>query len=85
MLGVFILIASWAIAREIFEIAAAFRLRKEKDGEPLLGLAGMLAIAVGIALLLQPDLGLATLFGFAGFYGIRRRALHCAWVAARSI
>jgi uncharacterized membrane protein HdeD (DUF308 family) len=43
-------ICAWAIVTGIFEIAAAFRLRKDVPGEIFLILAGLLSVALGVAL-----------------------------------
>jgi len=46
-----ILLAAWSIAAGILEIVAAVRLRKEMEGEWLLGLSGALAVLLGIGVL----------------------------------
>jgi uncharacterized membrane protein HdeD (DUF308 family) len=68
------LVAGWAIARGVFEIMAAIRLRKVVDDEWFLGLAGAASILLGILLIARPGLGLlsvvwvvatgAIIFGF---------------------
>jgi uncharacterized membrane protein HdeD (DUF308 family) len=49
MLVVFI--AFWALVTGVFELSAAIRLRKQIAGEVLLGLSGLLSIALGIGVL----------------------------------
>lgn len=63
-------VAAWAIARGIFEIIAAFRLRREIDREWLLGLSGAVSIAFGVILILQPSIGLLALVWLVGVYAV---------------
>jgi uncharacterized membrane protein HdeD (DUF308 family) len=48
------LIAFWAIARGILDIVAAIEFRKVIEGELLLGLAGLMSIAFGAFIVLNP-------------------------------
>lgn len=45
-----VMLALWSIIAGIFEIAAAVRLRREIEGEWLLGLAGLLSLLLGIGI-----------------------------------
>lgn len=69
-LALLVLVAAWSIVRGVFEIIAAVRLRKEIDGEWLLGLAGVLSIVFGVLLVLQPGAGLLALVWLVGIYMI---------------
>jgi uncharacterized membrane protein HdeD (DUF308 family) len=62
------LIAAWAIVRGIFEIIAAFHLRRELTNEWLLALNGVLSVLFGILLIAAPGAGaLAVLWMIATF------------------
>jgi uncharacterized membrane protein HdeD (DUF308 family) len=52
--------AAWAIVTGTLRIAMAVRLRKEIEGEWLLGLSGAVSIIFGIAILAMPALGALT-------------------------
>jgi uncharacterized membrane protein HdeD (DUF308 family) len=62
------IIAGWAVITGIFEIAAAIRLRREINNEWLLMLGGLLSIAFGVLLVLQPAAGSLTLIWMIGAY-----------------
>lgn len=62
--------AAWSIVRGVFDIWAAIRLRKEIEGEWLLGLAGALSVAVGILLIAFPGPGLLALIWLMAAYAI---------------
>ena len=72
-------IAAWAVISGFAQIAAAIRLRKHIEGEWLLGLSGVLAIALGVMMFLFPGAGaLAVVFWIAAFaigFGVLTLAL----------
>ena len=65
-----LLIAGWAIATGILQIAGAIRLRKEIDNVWLLIATGVLSVIFGLILIAQPGLGLVTLLYVIGIYAI---------------
>jgi uncharacterized membrane protein HdeD (DUF308 family) len=67
-LALLVVIATWAIVRGVFEIAAAIRLRHAIEGEWLLGLVGALAIAFGVLMLLFPGAGALALVLWIGAF-----------------
>jgi uncharacterized membrane protein HdeD (DUF308 family) len=69
-LGLVILIAAFAIANGVSEIAAAIRLRKVISNEWLLALAGVLSIAFGIILFIMPGAGALALVFWIGAWMI---------------
>lgn len=74
-----LLIASWAIATGILEIAAAIRLRREIKNEWLLGLGGLVSIVLGVLLFIRPTAGaiaiIWTLAIYAQVFGVLLIAL----------
>jgi uncharacterized membrane protein HdeD (DUF308 family) len=48
---VLVMLAAWSIITGILEIAAAVRLRREIEGEWLLGLSGAISVLLGIAVI----------------------------------
>ncbi|MBS0373699.1 MAG: HdeD family acid-resistance protein [Proteobacteria bacterium] len=67
-------IAIWAVSTGIIEIILAIRLRKEIEGEWLLGLAGLASVAFGVMMMWQPGAGALTLLwliaGYAVLFGV---------------
>lgn len=64
------LIAAWAIIRGIFEILAAFHLRRELRNEWLLALNGALAVLFGIVLIVAPGAGALAVLWLIGSFAI---------------
>ncbi len=63
-------IAVWAVVTGFAEIAAAWALRGSGGTEWLLGLAGVLSIAFGVLLVLNPRSGALAVVGIIGAYAI---------------
>jgi len=53
-----IFLAVWLIVAGIYRIIFAIQVRKEIEGEWMIGLSGALAVVLGVLLLLQPFFGL---------------------------
>jgi len=69
-LALLYLIAAWAIVRGVFEIIAAFHLRKELDNEWLLALGGLLSVALGVFLMAAPGAGALAVLWWIGAFAI---------------
>lgn len=65
-----VVIGIWAIVTGVLEIAAAVRLRQEIAEEWLLGIAGVVSVAIGILLVIQPGFGRVATIYVVGTYGI---------------
>jgi len=63
-------IAVWAMLTGILEIAAAVELRKEMEGEWVLGLAGAVSILIGILLIANPGTGALAVIWLIGVYAL---------------
>jgi len=64
------LVAMWAIITGVLEIFTAVRLRKVIEGEWLLGLSGLLSVALGVSLALFPGPGALAIVVWTGAYAI---------------
>ena len=64
------IIASWAMVMGIIEITVAIRLRKEIDGEWVLILSGLLALAFGVLMIMNPGPGALAVVLWIGAYAV---------------
>jgi uncharacterized membrane protein HdeD (DUF308 family) len=63
-------IASWAIVIGVLQLWGAIRLRKEIEGEWLLGLSGVLWVAFGVIMFVRPGAGALALIWWIGSFAI---------------
>lgn len=70
-----VLVAVWAIATGLAELAAAVRLRKEINDEWLLVVTGVASVLAGVILLLRPRAGVIAVTWLIGAYAIAFGAL----------
>jgi uncharacterized membrane protein HdeD (DUF308 family) len=70
-----VFIGAWSLARGVFEIIGAIRLRKEIDNEWLLILSGALSVLFGAIVLFRPGVGALAIVWMIGAYAIVLGAL----------
>ena len=73
-----IFIASWAIVIGVLQIWGAIRLRKEIEGEWLLGLSGVLWVAFGVIMFVRPGAGALALIWWIGSFAILAGCVYIA-------
>jgi uncharacterized membrane protein HdeD (DUF308 family) len=69
-LALLYVIAVWAVVRGIFEIVAAFHLRRELSNEWLLALNGALSVLFGVLLIVAPGAGALAVLWLIGSFAI---------------
>jgi uncharacterized membrane protein HdeD (DUF308 family) len=67
-LALVLLVAAWAILTGIAELGAAVLLRRAIANEWLLGVAGVVSVALGVGLALNPFAGLTSIVWLIGGY-----------------
>jgi len=65
-----IVIATWAIATGLAEVALAFRRDEAAGRRAMWALGGLISIALGVVLALRPDIGALTLAMVFGLFSI---------------
>ncbi|MCB0530353.1 MAG: HdeD family acid-resistance protein [Saprospiraceae bacterium] len=68
--GLVLVLAVWLLVTGVFEIGTAIKLRKEIDNEWLLGLAGVVSIALGILMIINPTFGEISIMLWIGIYAL---------------
>lgn len=63
-------LAAWAISTGLMRIVMAVRLRKEIEGEWLLGLSGAISILFGVFIMARPAVGVLGLLMFVAVWAI---------------
>lgn len=76
--ALWLLVAIWSIARGALELIAAHRLRMELPGEWRLGLAGILSLVFGVAVLFEAGAALRVYVWSAAIYVIATGILYIA-------
>ena len=74
-IALLMLIAVWAIVHGVFEIWSAIRLRKEIQNEWLLILSGVLSVAFGALMILNPGAGALAVLWLIGIFSVAYGAL----------
>jgi uncharacterized membrane protein HdeD (DUF308 family) len=64
------LIAAWAIATGVLEVAVAIWLRRELRGEWLLALGGIVSVVFGVFLIVRPGEGAVAVVWLIGLFAI---------------
>jgi uncharacterized membrane protein HdeD (DUF308 family) len=64
------IVAFWAIFLGVIQVFAAIQLRREIDNELWLGLGGVLSVALGVLLVINPGAGLLSVTWIVGYFAI---------------
>ncbi len=74
-LALLAIIEAWAILMGVIEITSAIRLRRDITGEWAMVLSGLLAIALGVMLAINPGVGALAVVVWIGAYAVVSGAL----------
>jgi uncharacterized membrane protein HdeD (DUF308 family) len=69
-LALLFLIAAWAVVTGALQLMAATRLRREIEGEWLLGLTGALSVLFGVLLVITPGAGALVITWLIGWFAV---------------
>lgn len=69
-LGLYVLIALWAVATGIVEIVAAFRVRASIANEAMLLIGGIASVLFGVLMIVFPVAGALAVVWLIGFYAL---------------
>jgi uncharacterized membrane protein HdeD (DUF308 family) len=69
-LALLFVIAAWALLTGVMQIMAAVRLRRELEGEWLLGLNGALSVLFGVLLVITPGAGALVITWLIGWWAV---------------
>jgi uncharacterized membrane protein HdeD (DUF308 family) len=63
-------VAAWAFVTGVFEVGLAFRSTTNTGERALLGLSGLVSVALGVVLFIRPDIGAITLAQVYGLFSL---------------
>jgi uncharacterized membrane protein HdeD (DUF308 family) len=69
-LALVLVIAVWAVVAGVVEVILAFSLHEPAGYRALLGITGMISVALGVAFAIRPDIGAVTIAEVFGLYSI---------------
>jgi uncharacterized membrane protein HdeD (DUF308 family) len=63
-------VALWAAVTGLFEVGLAFQSTSKSGERALLGLSGLVSVALGVVLFIRPDIGAITLAQVYGLFSL---------------
>jgi uncharacterized membrane protein HdeD (DUF308 family) len=76
--ALYAVVAAWAVARGILEIALAIELRRQIEGEGWMIASGILSIVFGVLMIALPVAGVLALAWLVGVYALAFGGMLCA-------